>query len=229
MTTTPAITAAAAALAERRHLLAILPSVRAEAALAETECTNCHERLTQEMRDVRRLQQLSLGRLWAKASRSLEDDVAREEAEAEEAGLRYREAERARDLAAAELERVVTRLRDLEDAEDRWATAVSAATASDATREWAEAEFATLRQRRQIDEALTAGGRADAYLLEALKALDEAQDLAGFDTLVGGGFGALTAMGKHQQMNLASGGCVRRSARSGSSAVSSVTCSSRAW
>ncbi|MCE1178753.1 hypothetical protein ACQP1U_12500 [Actinomycetota bacterium] len=156
-----AVVQAAEELAEQRHLEAVLPDARESATAAATEAVRLRHLLEQEMRDVRRLEEPTPARLWSLLRQSLEDDRARELAEAEATGLRCQQAE----AAAAQSERDVAamerRAAELADAEGDWVRAVESLSATkDApwrARAWADEQLRILSRRHQLLMAIEAG------------------------------------------------------------------------
>lgn len=180
------------ALQRDRALLEILSQ-------QEAQCREAAEQLRQawdkEQADVDRLERVSLSSLLAGLTGRKEEHLAREEAEAVAARLRYQTAQRQLEEVREELEACRERVRAAEDCPARYEACLRARQAALKTADPAlgsrisgmEARIAALTaRRRELREALEAGERVLDRLDRVIKKLDSAGGWSTWDLLGGG-------------------------------------------
>ncbi|MCL2542856.1 MAG: hypothetical protein FWE71_10425 [Nocardioidaceae bacterium] len=214
MTTDPEVERALTDAMMRRHqaegLHQQLETARAHAEESAARAKAAAERMTTKQHDVERLEDLSWARIVAVLRGSRDQDLEREQAEADAA--RYTAAtEKARAEADARtVSDLVRRLDELGDVDASYAAALAAKETwlrtqdtPDAHRlsEVAEEQGRLTAETHELDEAEAAGRDAERHLAEAMALLDSAASWSTWDTFGGGGM--LTDMAKHAKMEQA--------------------------
>lgn len=194
----------AEAAAQRRRIASAEERVReAEVTLGERRAA-----LSDEEKDVERLEGLS----WARISSALRGrhatDLERETAERDAAALAYREAEARHEQAKTELAAAQSRLDALGDTDaayraalaskEEWASTHDAALASGLT-SLAERRGALEAELREVKEADDAGVEAYQALVAASGRLGSAEGWSTWDTFFGGGL--ITDVVKHSRID----------------------------
>ncbi|GAA1405532.1 hypothetical protein GCM10009662_35950 [Catellatospora coxensis] len=189
------------AVARHRELLRLID----DAAALVRELSQAHAR---EVRDVVRLETVTLTRVIAALRGTRHDAIARERAEADAAAYRLGRAEA--DVAAlrGELDGVAARLSALEDAPGRYAAALdekervlAAGGDSRARRllDLAEARGVAEAELKEIREAQHAAAAASKALHELRRLLDSADGWSTYDTFFGGGM--ISSAIKHDRLD----------------------------
>lgn len=196
---------AALAGLESRRRVAQGDVSQAEAALVKAASTR-----DDEAADVATLDSWSPTRIWTGLRGSRDADLSREQAELQAAEYTVATAEQRRAAAHAELEQVETSIRALGDPEARYAAALDAKEArlvagesgpSGELVEIARRLGTLVAERREIEEADTAGREAFTHLDAAVQLLEKARSWSTWDTFGGGGM--LTDAIKYDRMDQA--------------------------
>ena len=192
-------------LTARRHNLA--PQLRE----ARGEVERLRAAWQKEAKDVTRLEgRTSPTRVWAAVRGGLDEQLTRERAEEEAAAFQLQRAEEQLARLGQEDEALRTSLEALGDVDAgyeevlaevrRLADEPDASLLRDRAVE-AGRQLEDLRWRRELDEAIEAGGQAEAALRGARKKLGDAGAWSAYDTFAGGGM--LSSMLKHDRLDKA--------------------------
>lgn len=170
----------------------------------------------EELRDVERLERLSLSRLLARLRGTYADSLERERAEADTARYRVREAEARLDALQREQDRVAARLRELGGAREEFAAALAAKERrlSDSgdprgaqLMELAEERGSLTGELHEIHEARHAADQADRALAEVEEKLGSASSWSTYDTFLSGGM--VSGWMKHSRLDEAAEAAAR--------------------
>ena len=211
-----AVRAAAEALARHRRLGIQLETTRALVETRRGELADLEQALHVEHADVRRLEQMSLAKIWATLRGDTADRLAIERAEADAARLAVAGAQARLDTAMADDARVRREHDRLSGAEYAFGQALAAyevalrkAGGHDAAELTAIADQlgGAAERQREIAEAVDALRATTAALDEALAKLDSAGGWSTYDTFFGGGF--VADMVKHSNISEATNAFTR--------------------
>lgn len=199
-----------AARAERHRLTASRGRLAPQLREAEGETARLRAAWEKECGDVRRLEGASATRAWAALRGGLDDRLARERAEEEASAFALRRAEQQLERARSEDEALAAQVRALGDLDHGYEETLAEVhrlaqePGAGALRERsAEAgrQLEDLRWRRELEEAIGAGGEAQRALGEALAELRSAGGWSAYDTFAGGGM--LSSLLKHDRLDRA--------------------------
>ena len=205
-----AITRAAAAQRQRRRLAARGDSLDREATQLEELVAERRKALTNESKDVARLERLSLSSIVSMLQDSRATDLERERAEQQAAEYVVAEAEARHRQVLTERERCRRALAALGDpdadltralADKEAAVRASGGAAGNRLSQLAQAVGARRAEAREVDEALTAGNEAQAALHSAADLLSSARSWSAYDTFAGGGL--ISSVVKHDRLDQA--------------------------
>lgn len=205
-----AITRAADAQRERRRLGARGDSLGREATRLEELVAERRKALTNETKDVARLERLSLSSIVSTLQNSRATDLERERAEQQAAEYAVAEAESRHRHVLMERERCHRALAALGDpdadlaralADKEAAVRASGGAAGNRLTQLAQAFGARRAEAREVDEALSAGSAAQVALRSAADLLSSARSWSAYDTFAGGGL--ISSVVKHDRLDQA--------------------------
>ncbi|NRD81075.1 hypothetical protein HPT25_27670 [Bacillus sp. BRMEA1] len=164
--------------------------------------------LHSEEKDVKRLEGISLVRLFAELSGTKEEKLAKEKEELVLAQYRLEEAMRSKNHIEEEKIRIENELSNLGHVESEYQNLLlekesllksSQSPIAEKVLEMSEQEGILQSKMKELDEAIAAGEELSNFLDEALRALKEARSWGNVDMFTKGGF--ITDMMKHQHIN----------------------------
>lgn len=203
------LAAAHAAVQERDTVRVRLRTADDQLKAAQQELDAAQRAADLETADVERLESFSGARVWAVLKGSRDTDLQREQAEADAAVGKAAEAKARRDGLAHERDALADRLQQLTRVDAELAAAEQAmqehriATSPNGPRllELAAERGRLQAQQRELQEAVLAGGQAEASIEELQHELGTASGWSTYDTFFGGGLIASSI--KHDHMDRA--------------------------
>ncbi|MGW8568529.1 hypothetical protein [Isoptericola sp. NPDC055881] len=204
------LTAARAAVVEHTQQSGRRERARQALAAADEALVTARASLADETADVRRLESLSLARVWSAVRGDRAQRLDAERAEQQAAEYVAASAQARRDAAARDLADVEAAMDALGDVQGRWTAALTAkeewvrdggGAAAAELADVAEQTGAWRAEQREIVEARQAAAVAAAALSAAGNELRSADGWSTYDTFFDGG--AIASMAKHDRLDKA--------------------------